>query len=138
LKELPLQKFAIFAIFASSEMFRKLGNYRNISEIRKTAISKTHENENFGKKRLTQGPSLNEGQLMDKYVRRAILKLVTRVAFDRFQGAKYWKFIPFFLCSIWLPIFSINMNWWTRLYHHFHLALDEIQTHDLPIVSRVH
>ncbi len=40
-------------------MFEKLGNYRNISEIRKTAISKTRENENFGKKRLTQGLKLN-------------------------------------------------------------------------------
>ncbi len=40
------------AIFASSEMFEKLGNYRIISEVRKTAISET-----FGKKRLTQGPS---------------------------------------------------------------------------------
>jgi len=39
-----------FAIFASSEMFEKLGNYRNISEIWKTAISETRENENFGKK----------------------------------------------------------------------------------------
>ncbi len=49
------QKSLKIAIFASSEMFEKLGNYRNISEIRKTAISETRENENFGKKCLTQG-----------------------------------------------------------------------------------
>jgi hypothetical protein len=54
-KSRKFQKFVIFAIFASSEMFEKLGNYQNISEIRKTAISETRKNENFGKKRLTQG-----------------------------------------------------------------------------------
>jgi len=43
------------AIFASSEMFEKLGNYQNISEIWKTAISETRENKNFGKKHLTHG-----------------------------------------------------------------------------------
>jgi len=32
-------------------MFEKLGNYQNISEIRKKAISETLENKNFGKKR---------------------------------------------------------------------------------------
>ncbi len=49
------EKKAIFAIFTSSEMFEKLRNYRNISKIRKTAISENRENKNFGKKRLTQG-----------------------------------------------------------------------------------
>jgi len=44
-----LRKFAIFAIFASSEMFKKLGNYQISSEIQKMAISETRENENFGK-----------------------------------------------------------------------------------------
>ncbi len=47
--------FTIFAIFASSEMFRKHGNYQNISKIWKTAISETCKNENFGKKCLSQG-----------------------------------------------------------------------------------
>ncbi len=32
-----------------SESFGKLGNYRNISEIKKNSISETCENENFGK-----------------------------------------------------------------------------------------
>jgi len=57
-------KIAIFAIFASSETFEKHGNYRNISEIWKTAISETRKNKNFGKKRLTQGlnvsPSISQ------------------------------------------------------------------------------
>jgi len=56
------QIFAIFsrkiAIFASSETFGKHGNYQNISEIRNTAIYETRENENFGKKRLSQGPTI--------------------------------------------------------------------------------
>jgi hypothetical protein len=39
-------------------MFKKLGNYQNISEIRKTAITETCENENFEKKRLMQGPNI--------------------------------------------------------------------------------
>jgi hypothetical protein len=43
------------AIFASSVMFEKLGYYRNISEIWKTAISETRENKNFGKNRPSQG-----------------------------------------------------------------------------------
>jgi hypothetical protein len=40
-------------------MLGKHGNYRNISKIQKTAISKTGENENFGKKCLTQGLRLS-------------------------------------------------------------------------------
>jgi len=43
------RKIAIFAIFASLETFGKHGNYRNISEVLKTAISETRENKNFGK-----------------------------------------------------------------------------------------
>ncbi len=50
------RKFVIYAIFASSEMFEKLGNYQNISEIRKMAISETRKNKNFGKKTSNAGP----------------------------------------------------------------------------------
>jgi len=37
-------------------MFGKHGNYQNISEIRKTAISETCENKNIGKKMSNAGP----------------------------------------------------------------------------------
>ena len=49
------RKIAKIAIVTSLEMFGKHGNFRNISKIRKMAISETRENKNFGKKRLTQG-----------------------------------------------------------------------------------
>jgi hypothetical protein len=57
-------KSRIFAIFSRKNCEnrkKKHGNYRNISEIRKMAISETGENENFGKNRLTQGLSSQMG-----------------------------------------------------------------------------
>jgi len=52
-------------VFASRDEFGRLGHYRNISEIQKKPISETRENENFGKKRLTQGLSQNHLKMLN-------------------------------------------------------------------------
>jgi hypothetical protein len=49
------QIFTNFWDFSSRTEFGRLGHYQNISEIQKKSISETRENENFGKKRLSQG-----------------------------------------------------------------------------------
>jgi hypothetical protein len=63
-KLIPTLIFGKSQIFANFRDFftkihenqeKKHGNYRNISEIQKTAISETRENKNFGKNRLMQG-----------------------------------------------------------------------------------
>jgi len=48
-------KITNFGDFFTKNREKNHGNYQNISEIQKTAISETRENENFGKNRLTQG-----------------------------------------------------------------------------------
>jgi hypothetical protein len=54
-------RFVPTLIFANRDEFGRLGHYRNISKIQKKSISETRENENFGKKRLTQGLTYNSG-----------------------------------------------------------------------------
>ncbi len=55
----PTLIFANFREFLRIFAKIRVGHYRNISEIRKKSISETRENENFGKKCLTQGLNMH-------------------------------------------------------------------------------
>jgi hypothetical protein len=80
-------KSRIFAIFSRKNREnreKKHGNYRNISKIRKTAISETGENENFGKNRLTQGLSSQMGHTKKIFKKNLIrIQMKNKGKFDK-------------------------------------------------------
>jgi len=77
----------------------------------------------------------------------AIGRYGTTYVFKQFMSfQKFVCFLKFFCVPYWLPVFflfSIMNQIWVQesilewLWHHFHLALDGDQTHDLPIMSLV-
>ncbi len=70
------QKLGSERVFASRDKFGRLGHYKNISKIWKKSISETRENENFGKKRLTQGLTEMKSSLISCWLYYPILTFI--------------------------------------------------------------